>query len=101
MKDLIRKAIHCFENANGSKKPTNFIIYRDGVGDSMREQVLASEIPQLQAVIADLYNQVATQPSITVVVVNKRITQRFFIEESNGRLTNPPSGCIIDKGLVE
>jgi len=37
MKDLIRKAIASFENSNGGKKPTNFIVYRDGVGDSMRE----------------------------------------------------------------
>lgn len=101
MKDLIRKAIHCFQNSHKGSQPTNFIIYRDGVGDSMREQVLANEIPQLRAVIADLYNQVAEQPAITVVVVNKRITQRFFIQESNGRLSNPPSGCIVDKSLVE
>jgi len=40
----------------------------------MREQVLASEIPQLQAVIADLYNKVAEPPTIAVVIVNKRIT---------------------------
>lgn len=37
MKDLIRKAIACFEKSNKGKKPTNFIVYRDGVGDSMRE----------------------------------------------------------------
>ena len=37
MKDLIRKAIACFEKSNNGKKPTNFIVYRDGVGDSMRE----------------------------------------------------------------
>lgn len=101
MKDIIRRAIHCFQNAHKGAQPTNFIIYRDGVGDSMREQVLASEIPQLQAVIADLYNKVAEPPTIAVVIVNKRITQRFFIQESNGRLSNPPSGCIVDKSLVE
>ena len=40
-------------------------------------------------------------PEITVVVVNKRISQRFFVKSESGRLSNPPSGCIIDKGLVE
>jgi hypothetical protein len=34
-------------------------------------------------------------------VVNKRITQRFFVKDFNGELRNPPSGCIIDQGLVE
>ena len=38
---------------------------------------------------------------MTLVVVNKRITQRFFVKDSNGRLMNPPTGCIIDRGLVE
>lgn len=42
---LIRKAITCFKKAHKGAMPTNFIIYRDGVGDSMREQVLANEIP--------------------------------------------------------
>jgi hypothetical protein len=48
-----------------------------------------------------LYNKAAEKPEITVVVVNKRISQRFFVTDSQGRLSNPPSGCIIDKGLVE
>jgi aubergine-like protein len=33
--------------------------------------------------------------------VNKRITQRFFVENENGTIDNPPSGCVIDKDLVE
>ena len=35
-------------------------------------------------------------------MVNKRINQRFFLrDEISGKLNNPPSGCIIDRGLVE
>lgn len=41
------------------------------------------------------------QPQITLVVVNKRITQRFFVQDERGNLSNPPSGCIVDRGLVE
>lgn len=100
MINLIRKAIGCFKKQHKGGMPTNFLIYRDGVGDSMRDQVLANEIPQFEAVIKELYNQVAEQPTISVVVVNKRITQRFFIENGK-RLENPPSGCIINKQLVE
>ena len=36
-----------------------------------------------------------------MVIVNKRITQRFFVEDENGRLMNPPSGCLIDEQIVE
>ena len=41
------------------------------------------------------------KPMISVVVVNKRINQRFFmIEPKTGKILNPPSGCIIDKELT-
>jgi hypothetical protein len=48
-----------------------------------------------------LYNKATSKPQITVVVVNKRITQRFFVKDEKGCLRNPPSGCIIDQGVVE
>lgn len=100
MKDLIKSAIASFAKSNKGSKPTNFVIFRDGVGDSMRQQVLEKEIPQFRQAIHDLYNKI-DPPHITVVIVNKRITQRFFVEDQNGRLVNPPSGCIIDQNLVE
>jgi hypothetical protein len=40
-------------------------------------------------------------PKIALIVVNKRINQRFFVKDNQGRLSNPPSGCIIDRELVE
>lgn len=102
MKVLIKRAIEVFKTSQGAK-PTNFIIFRDGVGEQMREQVLSSEISQFHAAIADLYDQEKEDiPEITVVVVNKRITQRFFVsDERSGELRNPPSGCIIDRQLIE
>lgn len=63
--------------------------------------MLNNEIPQLEEAIRQLYRDQAKQPAITVVVVNKRIHQRFFVKDPSGRLVNPPSGCIIDKGLVD
>ena len=40
-------------------------------------------------------------PKLTLIVVNKRITQRFFMkDERSQKLVNPPTGCIIDQGLV-
>jgi hypothetical protein len=101
MKDSIEEAIKSFSKNHNGEFPTNFIIYRDGVGDAQRDQVLSAEIPQFEAAIIKLYNKAAEKPEITVVVVNKRISQRFFVTDAQGRLTNPPSGCIIDKGLVE
>ena len=101
MKDSIKRAIEVFAGSHSGKLPTNFIIFRDGVGDAMRDQVLQNEIPQFQEAINEIYGKDAAAPEMTVVVVNKRISQRFFVEDPRGGLTNPPSGCIIDRGLVE
>jgi len=95
------QALKAFADFHKSEFPTNIIIYRDGVGDAQRDQVLASEIPQFEAAFTALYNKAANKPEITVVVVNKRISQRFFVTNERGQLENPPSGCIIDRGLVE
>lgn len=40
-------------------------------------------------------------PAFTLVVVNKRIHQRMFIEDRNGEASNPQPGSIIDSQLVE
>jgi len=40
MKDSIKRAIEVFAGHHEKKLPTNFIIFRDGVGDAMRDQVL-------------------------------------------------------------
>jgi hypothetical protein len=63
--------------------------------------VIQKELSQFKEAFAELYNKVGAQPKMTLVVVNKRITQRFFVKDDRGNLINPPSGCIVDKGLVE
>lgn len=73
LKDSIKRALGCFEERHGDY-PDHFIIYRDGVGDAMRRQVLQKEITQLKEAINDTYNLAKKKPYITVVIVNKRIT---------------------------
>lgn len=102
MVEPIKMAIQTFAQNHNNLFPTNFIIYRDGVGDAMRHQVLASEVSQFESAIKQLYKNEMEQPEITVVVVNKRITQRIFVKDQrSGKLVNPPSGCILDKVIVD
>lgn len=75
-------AIKTFAAHHDCQFPTNFVIYRDGVGDAQRNQVLANEIPQLEEAINLLYVKEDYRPEITVIVVNKRISQRFFVKDS-------------------
>jgi aubergine-like protein len=98
--DAIKRALGCFEDRHGDY-PDHFIVYRDGVGDAMRRQVLQKEITQIREAINETYNLAKKKPYITVIIVNKRITQRFFIEDEYGQLQNPPSGCLIDDKIVE
>jgi hypothetical protein len=42
-----------------------------------------------------------SRPALTLVVVNKRISQRMFIEDRDGRMNNPEPGTIIDSHITE
>jgi len=100
--EILKTALKSYAQRHPKKLyPDHFIIYRDGVGDAMRQQVLQKEISQFRKAIEEVYNKAARKPVLTVIIVNKRITQRFFVQDGNGGYINPPSGTIIDKGLVE
>ena len=51
----------------------------DGVGEFQRADVVQNEINQLKSVLEGIYNKLSP-PKITLIVVNKRINQRMFIE---------------------
>ena len=42
-----------------------------------------------------------SRPALTLIVVNKRISQRMFIEDRDGRMNNPEPGTIIDSHITE
>ena len=67
----------------------------------MREQILEKEITQFKEALKPLYNLAADPVKITLVVVNKRINQRMFLQARNGAVENPQPGSIIDSHLVE
>jgi hypothetical protein len=102
-KDLDRcliEAIKAFQINHGDK-PTKIVIYRDGVGAEMRDQIIEKEVGQFKEALKPLYNQVSGPPPITLVVVNKRINQRMFITGRDGKAENPQPGSIIDSKLIE
>jgi hypothetical protein len=55
----------------------------------------------MQETIDSVYNKAKLKPKITVVIVNKRISQRFFMDGAQGRFQNPLTGTVIDSVLVE
>lgn len=66
----------------------------------MRDQIIDKEISQFKEALKPIYNSASGIPPITLVVVNKRINQRMFIQNGQ-KYDNPPPGSIIDSNLVE
>ena len=56
--------------------PDHIFIYRAGVGDSMRQQVIDFELQQVKKIISEEYeldNPANTAPALTLIIVNKRV----------------------------
>lgn len=77
--------------------PSRIIIYRDGVGDGMLQSVVSYEVPQIVESIKSVGQDYT--PKLTVVVVKKRVSCRFFAQV-DGRVANPPPGTVIDTDVT-
>jgi len=96
----MKEALDSYQRRNNDL-PNKIIIYRDGVGEGMRDDIIDKEISQFKKVLAKSYNKMSI-PNVTLVVVNKRINQRMFmVTEKGEQIDNPPPGSIIDSVLVE
>ena len=73
-----------FRDKHHGDMPTNFVIFRDGVGDAQRDTVIRVEVSQFKEAIGQLYAENESPPELTLVVVNKRINQRFFVKDERG-----------------
>ncbi|XP_075903162.1 piwi-like protein 1 [Nelusetta ayraudi] len=73
--------------------PSRIIVYRDGVGDGQLHSVVNYEVEQIIDSIRSLQGDYV--PKLSVVVVKKRISSRFFAL-LGGKVSNPPPGTVID-----
>ncbi|KAL7131267.1 hypothetical protein ABFS83_13G187100 [Erythranthe nasuta] len=79
-------------------KPKGIVVFRDGVSEGQFEMVLSQELLDLKNSIYDG----DYQPSITLVVAQKRHQTRLFIDNGNsgGRIGNVPPGTVVDTRIV-
>ncbi|KAH0516955.1 Piwi-like protein 3, partial [Microtus ochrogaster] len=75
--------------ANEKQKPQSVVVYRDGVGDGQLQALLEKEVRQFQKFFT-------SSIKLTFIVVKKRINTRFFVENGD-KVTNPPSGTVVDQ----
>ncbi|XP_028269817.1 piwi-like protein 1 [Parambassis ranga] len=77
--------------------PSRIVVYRDGVGDGQLHSVVGYEISQIMEAIKSMGQDY--MPKLSVVVVKKRISSRFFTY-INGKATNPPPGTVVDTDVT-
>ena len=66
-------------------------MYRDGVGDSMIEQVIDSEIKSTIPILKKY------RCKVCFMTVNKRTHERFFFRDSRGVNNAPPGTAVISE----
>jgi len=110
LSDYFTRSFQAYRDFNDGALPRHIFIYRDGVGDSMRKQVIDQELAQLDRIVGVEYAGDDTVPSqahpeITLIIVNKRVRQRFFQQTQGNNnqnfIDNPPQGTYVDTGFVE
>ncbi|XP_077154559.1 piwi-like protein 4 isoform X1 [Ranitomeya variabilis] len=96
LKMCMKGAIEKWQKTNNDL-PNRIIIYRDGVGDGQLQMLFDYEIPQLLSLFKE--PPATYSPKVTVVVVRKRCTTRFFTQSPRG-FQNPPLGTVIDSEVT-
>ncbi|KAL5975708.1 Protein argonaute-2 [Asimina triloba] len=89
--------IQTYARKNGVK-PGKIVLFRDGVSDTQFEMVLNKELEDIRkAVRTEEY-----QPTITLVVAQKRHQTRFFPKNQQevGKSGNIPPGTVVDQGIT-
>ncbi|XP_064424197.1 piwi-like protein 1 [Latimeria chalumnae] len=92
LKVCLQAALRSWYTYN-NQLPQRIIVYRDGVGDGQLKTVVNYEVPQLLDCLKTIgsdYN-----PKLSLIVVKKRVSARFFAH-AGGKLQNPPPGTVID-----
>ncbi|NWR83779.1 PIWL1 protein, partial [Furnarius figulus] len=92
IKGCLQTALKSWSKWNKSL-PSRIFVYRDGVGDGQLNTLVNYEVPQF----LDCLKSMGTdyRPGLTVIVVKKRVSARFFAEAGGG-LKNPPPGTVVD-----
>lgn len=96
LKSCLLDALKHFAKTNATF-PERIIIYRDGVGDGQLKLVQEYEIPQLKISLSTINAQY--KPSLTYIVVQKRINTRIFMKTGDG-YDNPPPGTVMDHSIT-
>lgn len=92
---MMRELLLDFYETSNGKKPTQIIIFRDGVSETQFNQVLNKELDQVIKAYQHLGE--VDIPKFTVIVAQKKHYTKLF---QAGPLGNVPPGTVVDTKIV-
>ena len=97
LRTLIKDALTMFNRLNNSL-PQHIIYFRDYAMRSANQMIHTVEIPQIIEGCRDC--EMKELPKITVIVIDKHITQKIYLVDNEKELKNPPTGTLVDNTIV-
>ncbi|XP_059664101.1 protein argonaute 16-like [Cornus florida] len=93
---IMRELLMDFYDTSNGRKPTQIIVFRDGVSESQFNQVLDNELDQMTK--AYLHLDGSDIPKFTVIVAQKNHHTKLF--QAGGAPENVPPGTVVDTKVV-
>jgi aubergine-like protein len=94
LKVAFAQSLKKYQEVNGFL-PDKIFVFRDGVSDGQIPYVTDHEVAQLKSCFSNEYC-----PSMSVIVVQKRISTRVFAQGPEHGIINPKPGAIVDTGVT-
>ncbi|KAK9924461.1 hypothetical protein M0R45_032828 [Rubus argutus] len=94
---IMSELLKDFYKTSKGRKPTQIIIFRDGVGESQFNQVLNEELLQIIKAYRHL-EKVDAVPKFTVIVAQKNHNTKLF--QTGSSQANVPPGTVVDTNIV-
>lgn len=99
MKQLIKDSIAAYHSLNKAF-PKHLVYFRDGVLENTEKEIQTHEVKEIMDGFAEQMREAEYVPKLTIIVIDKRITQKFFAIEGSRQLQNPPPGTLVDNTIV-
>ncbi|XP_059661930.1 protein argonaute 16-like [Cornus florida] len=93
---IMRELLKDFYQTSNGRKPTQIIVFRDGVSESQFNQVLNNELDQMIKAYQHLGE--SDIPKFTVIVAQKNHHTKLF--QAGGVPENVPPGTVVDTKVV-
>ncbi|KAL8088025.1 hypothetical protein AgCh_037970 [Apium graveolens] len=93
---IMRELLLDFYSTTNGQKPSQIVVFRDGVSESQFSQVLNNELDQMIKAYQHLREE--NIPKFTVIVAQKNHHTKLF--QSGGVSENVPPGTVVDTKIV-